>query len=246
MKQPPKLAQVLLMERDHQHRAEYTIKQLREICQAEFSLRNVRLVSLIDTDGKYALLIHTTQSPPTKRKLPAFDVLPEDNRPTAFVCDEENLRILARQIEELLLASKMEQILENQGTIIDSLDRIEDFLKRQPNSLTPLNPHILARGALNTVSFRNQHANMWRKCLDLLEDGFNFDFEATRLIEITLLNEDSVVLPITGTDVIEFVGVEPGPVVGALLEEARRYFEVNRSSKDELLDHLCNCRHIYC
>ena len=46
----------------------------------------------------------------------------------------------------------------------------------------------LARGALNTVAFRNQHADMWRKCLDLLEDGFNFDFEATRLIEITLRN----------------------------------------------------------
>ena len=98
----------------------------------------------------------------------------------------------------------------------------------------------LAREALDTVAFRNQHIDMWRKHLDLLVDDFNFDFEATRLIEKTLLNEDSVVLPITGKDVIEGLRVEPGPVVGTLLEEARRYFEVHHCSRDDLLTHLRN------
>lgn len=98
----------------------------------------------------------------------------------------------------------------------------------------------LAREALNTVAFRNQHVDKWRKHLDLLEDGFDFDFETTRLIEKTLLNEDSVVLPITGKDVIESLGIKPGSRVGALLEEARRYFEVHRCNRDDLLTHLRN------
>ena len=72
-----------------------------------------------------------------------------------------------------------------------------------------------------------------------MEDRFDFDFEATRLIEKTLLDEDSVVLPITGRDVIDNLEVKPGPHVGALLEEARRYFEVHHCSRDELLTHLC-------
>ena len=97
----------------------------------------------------------------------------------------------------------------------------------------------LAREALNTVVFRNRHVDKWRQKLDLLEDGFDFEFEATRLIEKTLLDADSVVLPITGKDVMERLGIKPGPVIGTLLEEARRHFEVHRCGKDELLSHLC-------
>jgi len=96
----------------------------------------------------------------------------------------------------------------------------------------------LARESLNTVAFRNRHVDKWRKHLDLLEDGFDFEFEATRLIEKTLLDEDSVVLPITARDVMNSIGVKPGPDVGALLEEARRQFEVHRCGRDDLLAHL--------
>ena len=98
----------------------------------------------------------------------------------------------------------------------------------------------LAREALNTVAFRNRHVDRWKEHLDLLDDGFDFEFEATRLIEKTLLDTDSVVLPITGSDVIENLGVKPGPYVGTLLEEARRHFEVRRCGRDDLLTHLCH------
>ena len=96
----------------------------------------------------------------------------------------------------------------------------------------------LARESLNTVAFRNRHVDKWRKHLELLDDGFDFEFEATRLIEKMLLDEDSVVLPITGRDVIESLEVKLGPDVGKLLEEARRHFEVHRCSRDDLLTHL--------
>jgi hypothetical protein len=100
----------------------------------------------------------------------------------------------------------------------------------------------LAREALNTVGFRNQYLDKWRKQLDLLDEGFDFGFEATRLIERTLLAEDTVVIPITGRDVIEFFGIKPGVEVGTLLLNARRHFEVHRCTKDELLAHLKSTR----
>lgn len=102
----------------------------------------------------------------------------------------------------------------------------------------------LGREALNTVAFRTRNLDKWRKALGLLEDGFDFEFEATRLIEKTLLADDNVVLPITGRDLIESLGVRPGRQVGELLEEARRYFEVNPCSRQGLLRHIESYIHV--
>ena len=96
----------------------------------------------------------------------------------------------------------------------------------------------LGREALNTVTFRNRYVDKWRKHLELLDEEFDFELEAARLIEKALLDEGGSVLPITGRDVIESVGIEPGPDVGLLLEEARRHFEENRCGRAELLAHL--------
>ena len=96
----------------------------------------------------------------------------------------------------------------------------------------------LGREALNVVKFRNRYGDRWKKQLELLEDDFDFEHEATRIIEKTLLDEGAGVLPITGRDVIQTLGIEPGPRVGILLEEARRHFGVNRCTKEELLEHL--------
>ena len=96
----------------------------------------------------------------------------------------------------------------------------------------------LGREALNTVAFRNRYVDKWRKHLELLDEEFDFEFEAARLIEKALLDEGGSVLPITGRDVIESVGIDPGPDVGLLLEEARRHFEENRCGRAQLLAHL--------
>lgn len=128
----------------------------------------------------------------------------------------------------------------------DAQEHIDEWLRRLNRDwpAAAFDPVIddakyrLAREALNTVAFRNRYVDQWRKHLDLLEDGFDFNYEASRLIEKALLQEDSVVLPITGHDLVDGLGVKPGPEVGTLLYEARRFFEVNRCSKDVLLDHL--------
>lgn len=106
------------------------------------------------------------------------------------------------------------------------------------DSLVDNAKYRLAREAMNTVAFRNRHVDKWRRHLELLEDGFDFEFEATRLIEKTLLDEDGVLLPITGRDLVEQLSVKRGPIIGALLEEARRHFEVAHCSKDELISYL--------
>ena len=100
----------------------------------------------------------------------------------------------------------------------------------------------LGRSALNTVAFRNRYVDRWRKHLEALEDGFDFDLEVTRLIEIALLSEDAVVLPITGRDVVEVLQIRPGAEIGLLLGEARRYFELYGGTKDDVLKHLRNYR----
>lgn len=96
----------------------------------------------------------------------------------------------------------------------------------------------LGRTALNTVAFRNRHVDRWRKQLELLEDGFDFAREGTLVIEKTILDEDECVLPISGSDILGELQLKPGPVVGQLLQEARRYFGSHPCDARELLEHL--------
>lgn len=96
----------------------------------------------------------------------------------------------------------------------------------------------LGRNAMNTVSFRQRYVDRWRKQLEMLEDGFDFDYEATRLIEKALMDEDSLVLPVTGRDIMDSLHIPPGPQVGTLLEAARKRFQGNPCGKEELLVHL--------
>ena len=96
----------------------------------------------------------------------------------------------------------------------------------------------LGREALDTVKFRARHVDFWKQQLDVLDDGYNFDDEATKLIEKTLLNEKNLVLPITGRDIISEFNLSPGPRVGELLDIARKFYESTPCSKEELLDYL--------
>lgn len=96
----------------------------------------------------------------------------------------------------------------------------------------------LGRQALRVVSFRNRHIERWRRQLDLLEDGFEFDREATLLIEKTLLEDESSVLPVSARDIMDALGIEPGPKVGRLMEEARRFFQQHPCGAEAIIEHL--------
>lgn len=96
----------------------------------------------------------------------------------------------------------------------------------------------LGREALNTVAFRQRHVERWRKQLEILEDEFNFAYEATRLIEKSLLDENSIVLPITGREVMDAFNLKPGPAIGTLLERARKHYESTQCNKENLIEFL--------
>ncbi len=125
-------------------------------------------------------------------------------------------------------------------------DKIEDWNRRLARSwpAASFDPLIedskrqLGREALNTVAFRNRYINRWRKQLEILDDGFDFEHEAILLIEKALLDENCIVIPVTGRDIIDMLHIAPGPIVGNLLKEASLFFESNRCNKDELLDHI--------
>ncbi len=168
---------------------------------------------------------------------------------TAFPNDDQQWRkcydCLVQEANSFLgTIDQVVRSIEAEGP--QGVQRIEDWVRRLERSwpgaaFDPLvddAKYRLGREALSTVGFRQRHLDRWRKQLDLLDEGFDFAYEATRLIEKTLLDEDSVVLPITGVDIIESLGQKPGPRVGKLLEQARKRFESAPASKEELLSYL--------
>lgn len=96
----------------------------------------------------------------------------------------------------------------------------------------------LGRESLNTVAFRTRYIERWRRQLDLLEDGFSFEYEATRLIEKALLEEEGAVLPITGRDIMESLSIPQGPTVGRLLASAKAHFESTKCDRNDLLSYI--------
>ena len=158
------------------------------------------------------------------------------------------LQICADAQTFLVSIDRVVRRIESDGE--DARHHIEDWRRRLSRNWTaPMfdrlidnSKQLLAREALNTVAFRNRHIDRWRRQLEVLEEGFDFESEATRLIERTMLDDDSIVLPVSAMDVIIGLEVKPGPEIGLLLAEARRYFEVHKCSRDTLLEHLRHYR----
>ncbi len=98
--------------------------------------------------------------------------------------------------------------------------------------------HRMGLRTLKTVPFRNRHVDRWRRNLDTLEDGFDFEREATLLIEKALLDDDCYVLPITGRELMQEFDIAPGPQVGRLLGEARRIHQSHPCEPHVLMDRL--------
>jgi hypothetical protein len=97
----------------------------------------------------------------------------------------------------------------------------------------------MGRPSLDAVKLRKRYFEKWNATLDTLQGDYNFEIEARRLIEYAILNETTVVLPITGHDIMEaFEDVEPGPKVGELLKKAKALYEEEPCSRERLLAKL--------
>ena len=99
----------------------------------------------------------------------------------------------------------------------------------------------MGRDSLDAVKFRKRYYDRWIKEITFLQGDYNFEFEARKLIESTLLTDTMAVLPITGKDILAtFDNIQPGPEVGELLQKAKSIYEKNPCTKDELLEKLRN------
>lgn len=95
----------------------------------------------------------------------------------------------------------------------------------------------LGRSDLNLQKFRADHLQHWKGALDKLQEGYDFSYEARRLVEGTFL-ENPERPPITGREIIEILGVPPGKGVGRVLEHGKRLFREGVREREALLDKL--------
>ena len=100
----------------------------------------------------------------------------------------------------------------------------------------------MGRPELDPPSFRKGKFDAWTKHLALLSEDADVHLEARKLVESAMLTLIPEVLPITGKDIIRELQIEPGPLVGRLLGEAKNLHGIERLSREQLLDRLRESR----
>ena len=96
----------------------------------------------------------------------------------------------------------------------------------------------MGRDSIDPVRVRERHYGKWTSDLNQLQGEYEFEVEARRLIEHTLLTETAAIIPITGKDVMEVFGIPPGAQVGHLLARAHALYQSAPCSRDSLLQLL--------
>ncbi|MEK7996653.1 MAG: hypothetical protein AAB403_22855 [Planctomycetota bacterium] len=96
----------------------------------------------------------------------------------------------------------------------------------------------MGRDGIDASSLRKRHYDSWQKHMSLLQDGVDFEAEARKLIEYSILNLAPKVLPVTGKDLMEEFGLGPGPMIGQLLTSAQQLYEAEPCSREDLLQRL--------
>lgn len=86
--------------------------------------------------------------------------------------------------------------------------------------------------------FTARRLHRWREVLECVPDSDDPDDHVIRMIERDLSEYLAEVLPIDGRDVMETLGLDPGPEVGAALSRARTAFAAGVRDPTELLEHL--------
>ena len=96
----------------------------------------------------------------------------------------------------------------------------------------------MGRDTIDPVRLRERYYGKWTNDLSQLQGEYEFDFEARRLIEHTLLTETAATMPITGEDVKEVFSISPGPEVGRLLARADALYQSTPCPRASLLQLL--------
>ena len=91
---------------------------------------------------------------------------------------------------------------------------------------------------LDVRAICNRYYDKWSKQLRLKVGPYDFEDEARRLIEHTLITDAELPLPVSGSDIMTRFGLPPGPKIQALLKTAKSIYEVNPCSRETLLDEV--------
>ena len=151
------------------------------------------------------------------------------------------------------LCKEMNGIMAHCKDVVDSVVRstedggatVADLLRRldrnwPPHEFDKLLSDICFRlgASVDGPKFRSTRLQAWREHLDNLPDGENLQSHMIRRIERDVLDYLNNLLPIDGRDVIEILGVEPGPDVGKVLNHARQLLASGIRQRETMLHHL--------
>jgi hypothetical protein len=92
--------------------------------------------------------------------------------------------------------------------------------------------------SIDPIILRKRFYEKWEKKIKLFRDGFNFELEARKMVEQTLLNEENLPLPISGADIMSELGIAAGPDLRKVMKMALRYYCEMPCSKKELMKRL--------
>jgi hypothetical protein len=91
---------------------------------------------------------------------------------------------------------------------------------------------------IDAVKFRNVRLSAWRQFLDQQSEDVDLKKEATRIIERDIFDHFRSLLPVTATEIMETLDLEPGPKVKDAVAIARAIFDDGVREPSKLLQKL--------
>ena len=162
------------------------------------------------------------------------------NPPSGSVCWGKCFERLCDEVGKVL--SRCKSALESALSDADA-ERIKDDLRRRLERNWPAHKFdAIATDAatrigqrLDVRKFRDPRISAWREFLDAIPESDDPESQVTRLIERDVLAHFEDMLPFDGRDVMDALGLDPGPEVGEALRRARQLRRSGTTGRDELL-----------
>ena len=151
------------------------------------------------------------------------------------LCDEVRQMIVCCQAVATPIFSSADN---GQAAIADLRRRIQrswpahEFDKLVDDAATRIGLRIDAR------KFRESRLAKWRAFVESVPEGDDPKDQMIRMIERDLLNYSADLLPLSGLDVMDALGLEPGPKVGRALRRARELVRAGVRDRDKILEHI--------
>lgn len=96
----------------------------------------------------------------------------------------------------------------------------------------------IGRDELDVVAFRSRHIDRWRREIASLAGGYDFEREARRLVEGSVIKDSAERLPVTGTEIMKTFGLGPGRRIGELLQRAYALYNADPCDGNKWLERL--------